>query len=152
MRELISALADGQLQGEAFARGVEAAAADPQAREAWHTYHLIGDVLRSGELAACSAARRLSWRGLSSACSQEPLQPAGGAMPRPSPERAAIVAAARPPTTPASAGSWWRAFASFAAVAAIGWTRGRAAVRSNQSRPSWPPRRGTVLAGSQRRP
>ena len=51
-QELISALADGQLQGEAFARGVETAAGDPVAREAWHTYHLIGDVLRSGELAA----------------------------------------------------------------------------------------------------
>ena len=50
--ELISALADGQLRGEAFARGVEAAALDPAALEAWHTYHLIGDVLRSGELAA----------------------------------------------------------------------------------------------------
>jgi sigma-E factor negative regulatory protein RseA len=51
-QELISALADGQLQGEALARAVAAAAADPAAREAWHTYHLIGDVLRSGELAA----------------------------------------------------------------------------------------------------
>ena len=51
-RELISALADGQLQGDAFARGVELAACDPAARQAWHTYHLIGDVLRSGELAA----------------------------------------------------------------------------------------------------
>src|SRR4030095_14385020 len=50
--EVLSALADGQLRGEAFARGVEAAACDPAALEAWHTYHLIGDVLRSGELAA----------------------------------------------------------------------------------------------------
>ncbi len=48
-QEMISALADGQLRGEAFARGVEAAAGDPAALEAWHTYHLIGDVLRSGE-------------------------------------------------------------------------------------------------------
>lgn len=49
-QELISALADGQLQGEDFARGVEAAASDPVALEAWQTYHLIGDVLRSGKL------------------------------------------------------------------------------------------------------
>ena len=53
-RELISALADGQLEGEAFARGVELAASDPAARAAWQTYHLIGDVLRSGELAVGS--------------------------------------------------------------------------------------------------
>ena len=51
-QELISAMADGQLQGEAFARGMEIAARDPAALEAWQTYHLIGDVLRSGELAA----------------------------------------------------------------------------------------------------
>ena len=54
-QELISALADGQLQGDAFARGVELAASDPAAREAWQAYHLIGDVLRSGELAVASS-------------------------------------------------------------------------------------------------
>ena len=53
-QELISALADGQLQGEAFARGVGLATADPLARESWATYHLIGDVLRSGPLAVGS--------------------------------------------------------------------------------------------------
>lgn len=51
-QELVSALADGQLRGEDFARGVEAAASDPVGREAWITYHVIGDVLRSRELAA----------------------------------------------------------------------------------------------------
>jgi sigma-E factor negative regulatory protein RseA len=51
-QELVSALADGQLQGEEFARGVEAATTDPVGREAWLAYHVIGDVLRSAELAA----------------------------------------------------------------------------------------------------
>ena len=51
-QELISAMADGQLRGGAFARGMELAARDPAALEAWHTYHLIGDVLRSRDLAA----------------------------------------------------------------------------------------------------
>ena len=36
-QELISALADGQLQGEALARGVQAATADAHARQAWCT-------------------------------------------------------------------------------------------------------------------
>src|SRR6187551_3026014 len=49
-QEMISALADGQLHGEALERAVQAVAADPEARAAWQTYHLIGDVLRSGEL------------------------------------------------------------------------------------------------------
>jgi sigma-E factor negative regulatory protein RseA len=51
-REMISALADGQLAGEAFAQGVDLAATDAVARDAWHAYHLIGDVLRSSDLAA----------------------------------------------------------------------------------------------------
>lgn len=55
IQELISALADGQLQGEALAGAVEVAVSDPVAREAWHTYHLIGDVLRSGEITAGTA-------------------------------------------------------------------------------------------------
>jgi sigma-E factor negative regulatory protein RseA len=51
-QELISALADGQLRGGAFERCMELAARDPATLEAWHTYHLIGDVLRSRDLAA----------------------------------------------------------------------------------------------------
>jgi sigma-E factor negative regulatory protein RseA len=45
--ELISALADGQLQGEEFARAV-ALAADPAGRRTWHAYQAVGEVLRSG--------------------------------------------------------------------------------------------------------
>jgi sigma-E factor negative regulatory protein RseA len=52
MDETVSALADGELQGEAFARAVDALAADAAARESWHAYHLVGDVLRSAELAS----------------------------------------------------------------------------------------------------
>ncbi|MEO6063922.1 MAG: sigma-E factor negative regulatory protein [Thermoflexales bacterium] len=48
--EMVSALADGQLRGDALSRGIEVVATDPQARLAWQNYHLIGDVLRSGEL------------------------------------------------------------------------------------------------------
>ncbi|WP_298923657.1 sigma-E factor negative regulatory protein [uncultured Ramlibacter sp.] len=51
-QETISALADGQLQGEEFARCVQLVAHDPSARDTWQAYHLIGDVLRSSELAA----------------------------------------------------------------------------------------------------
>ncbi len=47
--EWVSALADGQLQGDEFARTVEWVAEDHEARLNWHAYHLVGDVLRSGE-------------------------------------------------------------------------------------------------------
>lgn len=52
-QEAISALADGQLRGEEFARAVESATANAQALATWHAYHVVGDVLRCGELAAC---------------------------------------------------------------------------------------------------
>ena len=50
MQEMISALADGQLQSEALESVIQTVATDDQARSAWHIYHLIGDVLRSGNL------------------------------------------------------------------------------------------------------
>ena len=78
--ELISALADGQLAGDAFARGVELAAADPVARQAWHTYHLIGDVLRSGEHAA--GALPAEFLGRLQARLQQEQVPAPGARQR----------------------------------------------------------------------
>jgi len=46
--ELASALADGELQGTEFAQALDALQADEQAQLRWHTYHLVGDVLRSG--------------------------------------------------------------------------------------------------------
>lgn len=49
-REQLSALADGQLQGEELAQALRFAAQD-EGREAWQLYHLVGDVLRSSELA-----------------------------------------------------------------------------------------------------
>lgn len=48
-RELVSALVDGQLRDEEFARTVEWVNQTEEARHTWHTYHLVGDVLRSGE-------------------------------------------------------------------------------------------------------
>lgn len=49
----ISALADGEGLPADCARGLAAwAAGDAAARDRWHSYHLIGDVLRSGELAS----------------------------------------------------------------------------------------------------
>jgi sigma-E factor negative regulatory protein RseA len=51
-RELVSALADGQLRGEEFARAVEWAGHSEEGRATWHAFHLVGEVLRSGEAIA----------------------------------------------------------------------------------------------------
>lgn len=54
MNEMVSALADGELQGEAFGAAMDVLADEGDARESWHAYHLVGDVLRSAELASTS--------------------------------------------------------------------------------------------------
>ncbi|MHB1123485.1 MAG: sigma-E factor negative regulatory protein [Ramlibacter sp.] len=110
-QELISALADGQLQGDAFARGVELAASDPAAREAWQAYHLIGDVLRSGELAVASSPSAFLERLQRRLQDEPPLAP-----------RATQEAAATPRREEAANdGSFrWKLVAGFASVAAVG--------------------------------
>ncbi|WP_411880292.1 sigma-E factor negative regulatory protein [Polaromonas sp. YR568] len=45
--ELMSALADGQLDGEDFAAALHASRHDDSAMACWDTYHLIGDALRA---------------------------------------------------------------------------------------------------------
>ena len=45
--ERVSALADGALSSEQFTVAMESLLSDPQAIQSWHTYHLVGDVLRS---------------------------------------------------------------------------------------------------------
>lgn len=54
-RQQVSDLADGLLREAAFAQAVRMAAEEQDARETWHAYHVIGDVLRSAELARCAA-------------------------------------------------------------------------------------------------
>jgi sigma-E factor negative regulatory protein RseA len=119
-QELISALADGQLRGEDFARGVEAAARDPVAREAWHNYHLIGDVLRSGEFAAGTVPGAFLSR-LQSRLEQEQRLTA----PQVSQQQQAVSRETRVQPAANDASFRWKlvaGFASLAAVAAIAWT------------------------------
>jgi len=54
-RELASALADGELQGEEFVLALRTLEADEEVRAQWHAYHLVGDVLRAGAGAAIGA-------------------------------------------------------------------------------------------------
>ena len=51
-RERLSALADGELDPAASTASCAAWGQDPQLRADWHAWHLIGDVLRSDDLAA----------------------------------------------------------------------------------------------------
>jgi len=122
-QEMISALADGQLRGEAFARAVEALSEDPAARRTWHTYHLIGEVLRSAQPVAAGSPERFVSRLAARLAEERPLaieNVAGRALP----ERAGALLDAPKPA--ANDGSFrWKlvaGFASLAAVAAVAWT------------------------------
>jgi sigma-E factor negative regulatory protein RseA len=48
MKDRISELMDGELGEREAAEAIAALANDAQARDAWRTYHLIGDALREG--------------------------------------------------------------------------------------------------------
>ena len=118
-QELISALADGHLQGDTFARAVEAAVADNAARETWHTYHLIGDVLRSGEHAAGTVPSAFLARLQMRLQEEERALDSGAG--------ASAIATPRAAAQPAAndASFRWKlvaGFASLAAMTAIGWT------------------------------
>jgi len=113
-REMISALADGQLQGEAFARGVQAATADAGARQAWYAYHMVGEVLRTGRAADGTAPEAFLARLRDRMQQEAPLA-----------ARPVAVAQAVPQAPRAAANDWiWKmaaGVASVAAVAAVGW-------------------------------
>jgi sigma-E factor negative regulatory protein RseA len=55
-REQLSALADGELSAEGVKRACALWRDEAELRLTWHGYHLIGDVMRSEDL-ACDAAR-----------------------------------------------------------------------------------------------
>ena len=124
-REIISALADGQLRGDEFAHGVALAAGDGEGADAWHLYHVIGDVLRSGELASAAPRTQLLDR-VRAGIAQEPQLAietiAADAVLMRAPATFASDPAGRPA---ANDGSFrWKlvaGFASLAAVASVGW-------------------------------
>ncbi|GKS94333.1 MULTISPECIES: sigma-E factor negative regulatory protein [unclassified Acidovorax] len=121
MREHLSALADGQLRGQEFGQAVDYASSNADGSETWQMYHLIGDVLRSSELARpvnSSLVDRLRSQIEAEGIQRPPLVAS-----------AVVQGAVAEVVTPAVAANasvfrWKMAagFASLAAVGAIGWT------------------------------
>jgi len=70
----LSAMADGELHGEAFTQTLAACGRDPALLANWHDYHLIGDVLRSADLAVIQGSSRFLTR-LQGRLAHEALQP-----------------------------------------------------------------------------
>ncbi len=55
VHELVSALADGELQGAELDEALDLLRSSAQGRASWYNYHLVGDVLRSGPRVALGA-------------------------------------------------------------------------------------------------
>ena len=123
-REQLSALADGELQGEEFASAV-AYAGTQEGQSAWRMYHLIGDTLRSTQVAQVAHVadpgllgrlrEQLALEPQSSAAPMAPLTEIAVA-----PSHAVLHV---PEAANASIFRWRLAagFASLAAVVALGW-------------------------------
>jgi sigma-E factor negative regulatory protein RseA len=72
-RWLLSAIADGEADGAEFSRGFAAwSGADARSRQGWHAYHLIGDVLRSDDLASTPGHDRVFLQRLNARLDSEP--------------------------------------------------------------------------------
>lgn len=100
-REILSALADGQADADEAARASNAWRHQPQSRATWHAYHLIGEVMRSPELAEASDSAAFLQR-MRTRLAQEPVvlspqsaqsvgQSAAAAASRLEPDASAIV-------------------------------------------------------------
>lgn len=118
-REQLSALVDGQLDSEEWAPALQFASED-EGRSSWHLYHLVGDVLRSPELAHHAADSGEFLQRLQQRLAQEPV--AG----RPPQESLETVAAPATPVREAANAPWfhWKMLAgvaSMAVVAVVGW-------------------------------
>jgi len=123
--ELLSALADGQLSGAELAEGLDMLGRDAEAVSAWRTWHLIGDVMRSPELAAGTPNNlfmsRLSQRLAAEALPQARAAGIGVESAVESRVTAGVMAA-----EPANDATFrWKLVAGLASVAAavaVGWT------------------------------
>ncbi|MBS0339556.1 MAG: sigma-E factor negative regulatory protein [Proteobacteria bacterium] len=121
LREQVSALVDGQLRDDEFARAVEHVCVQEELRGAWHTYHVVGEVIRSGRHAACQDStafmsrfrERLAAEGLRPAAA-----PSGVELQVPTGIKAEAA------NEPVFRWKLVAGIASVAAVAAIGWSIG----------------------------
>jgi sigma-E factor negative regulatory protein RseA len=130
-RLMLSSLMDGELRGDEAADACRLWRQDGQARADWHAWHLIGDVLRSDDLALQPSRDEAFLQALRARLDREPVPLAPQPLPEAAPPQvevangvplAAPVAAAAPRR--ARARSWLMAPAAMAAgfLAVVGVT------------------------------
>ena len=114
-RRILSALADGDATDSEAARAFQAWRDDPDARASWHAYQLIGDVLRSDDLAAAPVADEAFLVALRARLATEPVVLAP--QPRVADEPVAQPLAAN--ASPRSRGRWQGPLAMAAGFLAV---------------------------------
>ncbi len=126
-REQLSALADGQLPDEEWASALGFAATD-EGRETWQLYQLVGDVLRSPELARQTHDDGAFLARLRQGLAQEPLHgvpPVAAATTPPQPPEIPQPATFVPKAAANDSVFRWKMLAgvaSLATVAALAWS------------------------------
>jgi len=73
--EALSLLADGQASADQAGEAVDLWARDASAQERWQTWHLVGDVLRSADLAPAHATGDVFLSQLQARLREEPVAP-----------------------------------------------------------------------------
>ena len=87
--EQLSALADGEIDGAAAGAACGAWKTDAELRRTWHAWHLIGDVLRSEDLASSAERDQRFLLALRQRLAAEPVVLAPEALPQ-APERRGV--------------------------------------------------------------
>ncbi len=100
MKERVSVLMDGELDDKSAAAFIQSLANEREARDAWRSYHLIGDLMRGSAPLSEGFAARITWK-----LAEQPTVLAPGRI-KPQPRRLFTVSAAA---------------ASLAAVALVAW-------------------------------
>lgn len=146
--EWVSAMADGELDGNEFAAVADTTGASDEARAAWHSYHVIGDVLRCADLPDCAGDKAFVERLRARLATQSPdlaltVSGAGLAVQVLPPESVArpdhgYRFGRRSANDPAVQWKWLAMAASLAVVAVLGW---------QVSKPAADP--GALLAGGE---
>ena len=100
MKERVSVLMDGELDDKSAAAAIQSLANEREARDAWRSYHLIGDLMRGSAPLSEGFAARITWK-----LAEQPTVLAPGRI-KPEPRRWFTVSALA---------------ASLAAVALVAW-------------------------------
>lgn len=111
---LVSALVDGQLRDTEFAQAMALLDDSAEARQRWHSYHVMGDAMRTGQADVRPHDADFVLR-LRARLQQEPALPALQDAPDPAKIHVTLTSTARPSAND----RWWRLVVGLASVAMV---------------------------------